>query len=45
MAASLDGALELTPDAARRVLELIEKPPAPTPDLIRLLRQTQREVK
>jgi hypothetical protein len=45
MAASLDGALNLTPDAG--VLELIEKPPAPTPDLIRILRRrpTQREVK
>jgi hypothetical protein len=46
MAASLDGALDLTPEAIRRVLMLIERPPAPTPELIRLLRRVpaQREV-
>jgi len=47
MTASLDGALDLTPEALRRVLVLLEKTPAPTPELIRILRPapTRREVK
>ena len=47
MAASMDDALDLPPETVRNILELIKNPPAPNPDLIRILRRepAKREVK